>query len=197
MIDINIKFFFFTQDFGPKANFKKKKAKIGKFTGLPSFTKGLVDKLKSVEELKDFVPVEVCHLEYSEKRGSAIDPHIDDSWLWGERLVTLSLCSTSILTLVNENESAYIQIPIPACSLVVLKGAARHVWKHAIRREDIQGVRIAVTFRELAREFTDGSMRDTGQEILNIASCFDGKPLYEEENKITDLSGRTEAGKRF
>eukprot|EP00794_Sanderia_malayensis_P014231 gene14230-15715_t len=170
------------QDFGPKANFKKKKAKLGNFTGLPSFSKSLIDKMHSMKELDDFIPVEVCHLEYSEQRGASIDPHIDDYWLWGERLVTLSLCSTSILTLSNEDESIYVQIPMPSCSLLVLKGLARHEWKHAIRREDINGLRIAVTFRELSRLFTHGDMSDTGLEILKIAKCFDGKPLHGQTN---------------
>lgn len=33
--------------------------------------------------LEDFRPVEQCNLDYSPERGSAIDPHLDDAWLWG------------------------------------------------------------------------------------------------------------------
>lgn len=87
------------QDFGPKVNFKKKKVKVGEFKGFPYFTEKLLKKLKEVPELSDFEPVELCHLEYSPERGSSIDPHLDDIWLWGERLVTVNLESSTVLTL--------------------------------------------------------------------------------------------------
>ena len=168
------------QDFGPQANFKKKKLKVGNFTGLPSFSQNIVKRFKSHKELSNFNPVEVCHLEYASERGSSIDPHIDDEWLWGERLVTLSLCSNSLLTLSNENlfGDIIIQVPMPQRSLLVLQGEARHVWKHSIRRCDVSGLRLAVTFRELSDEFIVGKQASLGEEILTIASTFEGKPLY-------------------
>ena len=171
------------QDFGPQANFKKKKLKVGNFTGLPSFSQKIVKRFRSHRKLSNFNPVEVCHLEYSSERGSSIDPHIDDEWLWGERLVTLSLCSTSILTLSNENlfGDIIIQVPMPQRSLLVLQGGARHVWKHSIKRSDVDGLRLAVTFRELSNEFIIGKQASLGEEILKIASTFKGKPLYSGE----------------
>jgi len=42
--------------------------------------------------------VELCNLNYSPHLGSCIDPHFDDSWLWGERLVTLNLKGSTVLT---------------------------------------------------------------------------------------------------
>ncbi|GBM82513.1 Alpha-ketoglutarate-dependent dioxygenase alkB 4 [Araneus ventricosus] len=91
------------QDFGPKVNFKKKKAKLGDFKGLPHFTKNIVERLQQYEDLSDFKPVELCHLDYSPDRGSAIDPHLDDFWIWGERLVTINLASSTVLTLSPAN----------------------------------------------------------------------------------------------
>ncbi|XP_055940366.1 alpha-ketoglutarate-dependent dioxygenase alkB homolog 4-like [Argiope bruennichi] len=91
------------QDFGPKVNFKKKKAKIGDFKGLPCFTKAVVERLQQFEDLSDFKPVELCHLDYSPDRGSAIDPHLDDFWIWGERLVTINLASSTVLTISPSN----------------------------------------------------------------------------------------------
>ncbi|CAL1292417.1 unnamed protein product [Larinioides sclopetarius] len=91
------------QDFGPKVNFKKKKAKIGDFKGLPYFTKNIVERLQQCKDLSDFKPVELCHLDYSPDRGSAIDPHLDDFWIWGERLVTINLASSTVLTLSPAN----------------------------------------------------------------------------------------------
>ncbi|XP_035690677.1 alpha-ketoglutarate-dependent dioxygenase alkB homolog 4-like [Branchiostoma floridae] len=92
------------QDFGPKVNFKKKKLKLGGFTGLPKFSAPLLDRMKSHDLLKDFIPVEQCHLDYDPSRGSAIDPHFDDFWLWGERLVTVNLLADSVLTMSCEEK---------------------------------------------------------------------------------------------
>ncbi|XP_054716525.1 alpha-ketoglutarate-dependent dioxygenase alkB homolog 4-like isoform X2 [Uloborus diversus] len=91
------------QDFGPKVNFKKKKGKVGDFRGFPYFSRLIVDRMQLLPELVDFQPIELCNLEYSPERGSAIDPHIDDSWIWGERLVTVNLVSNTVLTLTPAN----------------------------------------------------------------------------------------------
>ncbi|GIY06898.1 alpha-ketoglutarate-dependent dioxygenase alkB homolog 4 [Caerostris darwini] len=91
------------QDFGPKVNFKKKKAKIGNFKGLPKFSQTILERFQQCKELSDFYPVELCHLDYSPDRGSAIDPHIDDFWIWGGRLVTVNLASSTVLTLSPAN----------------------------------------------------------------------------------------------
>ena len=87
------------QDYGPKVNFKRQKVKLGSFNGLPHFSKMVIKRMQStLPELVNFEPVELCNLEYVPHRGSSIDPHCDDSWLWGERLVTLNLLSHTILT---------------------------------------------------------------------------------------------------
>ena len=140
-------------------------------------------KIKSCKSLVDFLPVEVCHLEYCPSRGSSIDPHIDDTWLWGERLITLNLLSSSILTLSNDAcNKVIVQVPLPRRSLLVLQGRARNIWKHSIDRRNIVNVRLALTFRELSADFLSGSQADYGKEILKIASNYDGKPLFAEQN---------------
>lgn len=48
-----------------------------------------------------FLPVELCVLQYRRARAAHIAPHLDDSWLWGERLVTLSLGADSVLSLLS------------------------------------------------------------------------------------------------
>lgn len=70
------------KNFGPKVNFKKKKLSVGKFEGFPMVTKFVRDRLKSIPLLSDFEVVEECFLEYDTARGSHIDPHIDDCWIW-------------------------------------------------------------------------------------------------------------------
>ena len=38
-------------------------------------------------------------------------------------------------------------VPLPRRSLVIVEGAARYDWHHAIRRQDVHARRIAVTLR--------------------------------------------------
>ncbi|CAI5794984.1 Uncharacterized protein PODLI_1B043460 [Podarcis lilfordi] len=97
------------QDYGPKVNFKKRKLKAGGFAGLPSFSQEIVTRMRSHSVLKDFSPVEQCNLDYGPERGAAIDPHWDDWWLWGERLVSLNLLSATVLSMSCDSED-YIQL---------------------------------------------------------------------------------------
>ena len=89
------------QNYGPKCNFKKKKVKVGNFDGYPLFTQFIQERFKSIDILQNFQTVEQCSLEYLPERGSSIDPHIDDCWIWGERIPTLNLLSDSTLTLLK------------------------------------------------------------------------------------------------
>lgn len=158
-------------------NFKKRKLKLDNFTGLPQFSKTLVERMwKLVPALCDFQPVELCNLEYMPDRGSCIDPHFDDLWVWGERLVTLNLLSESILTFSDDDIE--VAVPVPKRSLIIVKGAARYKWKHAIKRQDIFSRRIAITLRELAVEFCKGGQSfSIGAELLKRALTFQGKSV--------------------
>ncbi|XP_054000359.1 alpha-ketoglutarate-dependent dioxygenase alkB homolog 4 [Hylaeus anthracinus] len=87
------------QNFGPKCNFKKKKLRLGSFDGFPKSTHFVQQKFLEVPILKDFQTVEQCTLEYDPLRGASIDPHIDDCWVWGERIVTVNVMGDSVLTM--------------------------------------------------------------------------------------------------
>lgn len=87
------------QNYGPKTNFKKKKVVLGSFEGFPEFSKFLQDRFASVELLKDYQTIEQCSLEYDPSKGASIDPHIDDCWIWGERIVTVNCLSDTVLTM--------------------------------------------------------------------------------------------------
>lgn len=87
------------QNFGPKCNFKKRKLRLGDFKGFPKFSQFVQEKFKYVPVLKGFQTIEQCSLEYNPERGASIDPHIDDCWVWGERIVTVNLLSDSMLTM--------------------------------------------------------------------------------------------------
>lgn len=96
------------QNFGPKCNFKKKKLNVGNFDGFPLFSKFVQDKFMQTPILKDFQTIEQCSLEYDPARGASIDPHIDDCWIWGERIVTVNLLSDSVLTMTyNDKPNKY------------------------------------------------------------------------------------------
>ena len=88
------------QNYGPKANFKKKKVKPGHFDGFPKCTKFIQDRFSTVPSLEDYKTVEQCSIEYRPETGSRIEPHIDDCWIWGERIVQLNLLSDCFLTLM-------------------------------------------------------------------------------------------------
>ena len=87
------------QDYGPKVNFKKQKIKLSTFKGLPPYISNVICKMKKLAFLNDFEIVEQCNLEYVPERGSQIEPHFDDDWLWGERLVTLNMLSDTWFTM--------------------------------------------------------------------------------------------------
>ncbi|XP_006824407.1 alpha-ketoglutarate-dependent dioxygenase alkB homolog 4-like [Saccoglossus kowalevskii] len=166
------------QDYGPKVNFKKRKVNSKCFSGLPAFIRPLTERLVQMDGLADFQVVEQCNLEYVPDRGSSIDPHFDDVWLWGERLVTLNLNSETTLTMTQKEKDICVSIPLPKRSVIVLYGPARYEWMHAIHREDIINRRIAVTFRELSAEFLDGGVNeDTGSRLLEIARTYEGKAV--------------------
>lgn len=87
------------QNYGPKANFKKRKVKVGSFQGFPKETRFIQDRFARVPSLRDYKTVEQCSIEYRPETGARIDPHVDDCWIWGERIVQLNLLADSALTL--------------------------------------------------------------------------------------------------
>lgn len=148
------------QNFGPKCNFKKRRLRLGDFKGFPFVSKFVIDKFENVDILKGFQTIEQCSLEYDPSRGASIDAHIDDCWIWGERIITVNLLSDSVLTLTKYPEPAdnqkynlflapetrrpdslpdnvLVRIPMPRRSLLVLTGEARYRWEHQIFRDDI------------------------------------------------------------
>lgn len=88
------------QNFGPKTNFKKRKLQLGNFNGFPQFSEYIQKRFETVPLLKNFQSIEQCTLEYEPTKGACIDPHIDDCWIWGERVVTVNCLGDSVLTLV-------------------------------------------------------------------------------------------------
>ena len=167
-------------------NFKKRKLKLGGFSGLPPFSKLIIERIQNsgLPILSEFQPVELCNLDYNPVRGSSIDPHMDDTWLWGERLITLNLLSPTVLTFTKNTTE--VAVPMPSRSLIIVSGPARHHWKHAIKRQDICARRIAITLRELSNEFSKGSSHEEiGSAILEQAMAFQGTTVcYNLKNSL-------------
>ncbi|XP_039951004.1 alpha-ketoglutarate-dependent dioxygenase alkB homolog 4 [Bactrocera tryoni] len=87
------------QNFGPKTNFRQRKLKNGNFNGFPATTRFVQQRLREVPVLSDFQTIEQCSLEYEPSKGASIDPHVDDCWIWGERVVTVNCLGDAVLTL--------------------------------------------------------------------------------------------------
>ncbi|XP_053675711.1 alpha-ketoglutarate-dependent dioxygenase alkB homolog 4 [Anopheles nili] len=87
------------QNFGPKTNFKKTRLRAAQFAGFPRVSEFVQRRFEQVPLLRTFQTIEQCSLEYTPERGASIDPHIDDCWIWGERIVTVNLLSDSVLTM--------------------------------------------------------------------------------------------------
>lgn len=180
------------QNFGPKCNFRKRKLKIGEFNGFPVCGKFVQDKFKEIELLKDFITIEQCSLEYDPNKGALIEPHVDDCWVWGERIVTVNLLSDSILTLkpyigqrtkynldcishyyYSVDKNAILTIPMPRRSLLVMHDEVRYAWEHMIFRKDISKRRICLAYREFTKPFLPGGESiHQSSDILSVAHNF-------------------------
>ncbi|KAG8343377.1 alpha-ketoglutarate-dependent dioxygenase alkB 4-like protein [Trypanosoma vivax] len=160
------------QDYGPRANFKKRKLKKGDGNGMPIQLKDIITRVNqfiSNETMKRYQTIEVSVLEYSTKCGSSIDPHIDDTWLWGDRIGGLNLLEDVVLTLVD-SKGTVATVFVPRRSFFLLSGESRYNWMHGIRSEDIKSRRISMTFRE----FADNLEVDERllQDILSFSLTF-------------------------
>lgn len=126
------------QNFGPKTNFKKRKLQNGTFRGFPGFTEFIQLRFREqVELLHDFQTIEQCTLEYDPSKGASIDPHIDDCWIWGERVVTVNCQGDAVLTLNTYDPSKDLR----KYNLDLVKQYEDHLllpWQDAERMVDFQ-----------------------------------------------------------
>lgn len=68
------------------------------------YSKFVQDRFSEIPLLENFKSIEQCFLEYETFRGAQIEPHCDDCWIWGERIVTVNLLSDSVITLVKHRQ---------------------------------------------------------------------------------------------
>lgn len=190
------------------------KLALGAFRGFPSFSAFVQEKFKSRSILNDFQSIEQCSLEYESSKGASIDPHIDDCWIWGERVVTVNCLSDSVLTLsmykgdrqrynlplvqhyrkhliadILENESlsafddAVIRLPMPNRSLMVLYGPPRYQWEHSVLREDIEGRRVCVAYREFTPPYL---CKTTEMNKIQLDELEKGHTVLQQSTKFWD-----------
>lgn len=99
------------QDFGVKVNYKKKKIKSDYETIVFPSYKNFIEKrvenlynISNLEVLKNYKLHEIGNLHYNEQRGSHIEAHIDDGWIWGNRILGVNLLSDTVMTFSKEVE---------------------------------------------------------------------------------------------
>ena len=153
--------------------------------------------------MDNYKTIEQCSLEYDPERGASIEQHIDDCWVWGERIVTLNLNGDSALTLTkylgdgnkynlndvnglvfpNDFPNVCVRIPQPARSLVIIHGAARYNYEHCVLRKDIKERRVCIALREFTQRFLRPD-EVTGQIVLEAASQYFWKCMMGERNNL-------------
>lgn len=122
------------------------------------------EKLKEINRLKDFKIAEIGNLFYDYSKGGHIEPHVDDAWIWGDRIIGINLLSETKMTfsreieIINdkkETERILIEFdfPVGKGDLYVISDLARYVWRHSIKKEHITKDRLVMTLRELEKNF--------------------------------------------
>ena len=94
-------------------------------------------------------PNEIMVIEYAS--GQGLDPHIDGPF-WGDVIGSLSLGREAVMRFSPRSApDQAIDVPLPARSLVLMTGPARHNWYHAIPplKGNDPGRRVSLTLRTL------------------------------------------------
>ena len=183
------------QHYGPKVNFNKRRVNPEAFTGLPTYAPKLEARLRErvsayllaedasrgdlAKALSCYETTDVFVLRYRSREQSNLDFHLDDVFAYGELILDLSLESDSVISFYRgrpEGEIKYtadhpidpacVRVPIPARSMLVLFGAARFEWEHAIRAPDIATQRTSITLRTLSSTVLE---TEAGQAVLERA----------------------------
>jgi len=103
------------QDFGPKANFKRRQVKVpDDWQGFPVYARELMAVVCSrCPSLEGFEAAEFLALRYDSDRGANHALHVDDTWLWGERIIGVSLGSAAVFTFYEPQSQTAVRVPLP------------------------------------------------------------------------------------
>lgn len=136
------------QHYGYKYDYKARRVTSDSYLGpLPDWLTDIADKLP-------FMPDQAIVNEYLP--GQGISAHIDCEPCFGDHIASLSLGSAAIMQFEKDGQRE--ELYLEPCSLLILSGAARYEWTHAIhaRKSDkVNGFkhqrerRVSVTFRSM------------------------------------------------
>ena len=169
------------QHHGARFNFKKRRARLDDFDGLPAFAHEIERALRErlagdpdqelARALRAYRTADLFALRYWPERRSNLHFHIDDTHAYGEGIVNLSLESEAVLTFleagVPEDRARCVRVPLPVRSAVFLYGPARFAWEHAILDADLRARRTSLTLRCLGEAWRE---TEQGHEILARAA---------------------------
>ena len=137
-----------TQHYGFRYPYKNT-TKLIKTDPIPKFLQGILEKLND-QTGKDFDQIIINEYE----PGHGICPHVDNTYLFGDTVVSLSLQSNTIMDFTNYGK--HIEVELLRKSIVILQKDARYKWRHGIEAikmdNNIQrGKRVSITFREAVK----------------------------------------------
>lgn len=160
------------QHWGYEFDYKTRNIDITKpLGGLPDFVSEVVKRMNDaavVEEEDEATGTKVQRRRWPEsdqltvneyEEGVGIGAHIDTHSAFHDGIISLSLGSSCVMTLSLPDSSQHKSVFLPRRSLLVMTGAARYQWRHAIpfRRYDCvhgqlikrEGKRVSFTFRRV------------------------------------------------
>lgn len=126
---------------------------------LPDFSEGVLNRINDVSRKFNDGKIfdQMTINEY--QPGAGIPPHVDTHETFEECFVALSLGSGIVMTLKNE-EGEQRHVFMPARSLIVFKGEARHAWYHMIATRKIDRVKGKLFFRRKRISLTLRKVRE-------------------------------------
>lgn len=142
------------QHYGYRYDYKSRSVDASQFLGpLPDWSMPFLEQLQQAGLIEQ-QPDQLIINEY--EPGQGISPHIDCRPCFGEVIMSLTLNSSCIMEFTRAEEK--IELLLEPRSLLMMRGEARHVWKHGIpaRKKDVYAGksierkrRISLTFRTI------------------------------------------------
>jgi alkylated DNA repair dioxygenase AlkB len=155
-----------TQHYGFVYNYGSKEV-VSTTDPIPSWCESIIDKLMRNKVFFER-PDQVIVNEYLP--GQGIHPHVDDIHSFDNVVCSLSLGSSIVLDMINDNNNDKNEIWLPQRSLVVLRDDARYKWKHGIaaRKTDHhikRKRRVSLTFRKMLESSKTKKMKMVEEEV--------------------------------
>jgi alkylated DNA repair dioxygenase AlkB len=146
------------QHYGYRYDYKSRSVDSSTFLGaLPAWAQSMAERIRH-DGFTSRVPDQLIVNEY--KPGQGIASHIDCLPCFGDTILSISLGSPCVMMFSSIRDEREVSILLEPGSLVVMRGDARHIWKHGImpRKTDAyggrtiqRGRRVSLTFRNVIR----------------------------------------------